>query len=241
MMIRLNRYLAMCGLASRRKAEELLLEGRVRVDGKIILLPSIQIDPERTEITLDGRPVKPTPHVYIVMNKPSGYVCAVSDKFDPVILEALPEKYREHRVFPVGRLDRETEGLLILSNDGDFANGITHPSFEITKEYEVRLDRHISEKALNRWKEGYEIDGRFVKPLELGIIDKMDDEPWVRVVIGEGLKREVREMVRLAGFWTKALIRRKIGKMELVKLNPGEFTELTKDDILHKIRNGGRV
>lgn len=237
-MIRLNRYLAMCGAASRRKAEEILLQGRVRVNGKIVLLPSMQIEPDTAEVTLDGKLLVPTSHIYIVMNKPAGYVCAVSDKFDPVILELLPKKYRDGRVFPVGRLDRETEGLLILTNDGDFAHEITHPSFKITKEYEVQLDRPMTEKALARWKQGYEIEGHFVKPLEVEMIEGGE---VVRVVIGEGLKREVREMVRLAGFRTEALIRRRIGKMKLESLKVGEFCELTLSDLEQKIYKGGIV
>lgn len=232
--MRLNRYLAMCGVAARRKAEEILLSGRVRVNGKIVLLPSVQVEPGVTSVMLDGVEISPEENIYLVMNKPIGYVCAVSDEYSPVVMEILPKEFQTSRIFPVGRLDRDSEGLLILTNDGAFAHKIMHPSFEITKEYEIELDRAITEKAISRWKEGYEIEGQFVKPIEL----EKRGENLVRVVIGEGLKREVREMARLAGFATTSLIRRKIGKMELKNLKPGECVQLTLDELTKKIHGG---
>ena len=251
--VRLNRYLAMCGIASRRKAEEVLEQGRVRVNGKIVLLPSLQVELGVTKVTLDEKPMLPEQYLYLVMNKPAGYVCAVTDKYDNVIIELLPEKYRKKRIFPVGRLDRETEGIIILTNDGDFAQQMSHPSFGVTKEYEVMLDQPITDKALSRWREGYALkdsshwhsenfpDDHIVKPIELTRVDKRDDKNWVRVVIGEGLKREIREMVRLTGYSTDLLIRTKIGKLRLAGLNSGDCKELEKEELLRKINEGGEV
>ena len=251
--IRLNRYLAMCGAASRRKAEEVLEQGRVRVNGKIVLLPSLKIDLGVDEVTLDDKSMLPERYLYLVMNKPAGYVCAVADKYDSVIVELLPESYRDKRVFPVGRLDRETEGLIILTNDGDFAQQISHPSFGITKEYEVMLDHPITGKALARWIQGYSLkdsphwksenypDDHIVKPIELSKLDKRDGKNWVRTVIGEGLKREVREMVRLSGYNTEFLIRTKIGKLRLCGLKSGDCAELEKEELLRKINEGGEI
>ncbi|MCL1875339.1 MAG: pseudouridine synthase [Synergistaceae bacterium] len=251
--IRLNRYLAMCGAASRRKAEEVLEQGRVRVNGKIVLLPSLKIEPGVDEVNLDDKSMLPERYLYLVMNKPAGYVCAVADKYDSVIVELLPEKYRDKRIFPVGRLDRETEGLIILTNDGDFAQQISHPSFGITKEYEVMLDHPITGKALARWRQGYSLkdsphwksenypDDHIVKPIELSKLDKRDGKNWVRTVIGEGLKREVREMVRLSGYNTEFLIRTKIGKLRLCVLKSGDCAELEKEELLRKINEGGEV
>ena len=249
--IRLNRYLAMCGIASRRKAEEILAQGRVRVNGKIVLLPSLQVESGITQVTLDDKLMLPERYLYLVMNKPAGYVCAVTDKYDSVIIELLPKEYRERRIFPVGRLDRDTEGLIILTNDGDFAQRIAHPSFGITKEYEVMLDQPITDKALSRWKEGYSLkdsphwrsdnfpDDHIVKPIELARLDKCDNR--VRVVIREGLKREIREMVRLTGYNAKFLIRTKIGKLRLAGLDPGDCTEFEKEELLRKISEGGEI
>jgi 23S rRNA pseudouridine2605 synthase len=243
----------MCGVASRRKAEEVLEQGRVRVNGKIVLLPSMQIELGVTKVTLDDVLMLPEQYLYLVVNKPAGYVCAVTDKHDSVIIELLPKEYQERRIFPVGRLDRESEGLIILTNDGDFAQQISHPSFGITKEYEVMLERPITDKALSRWREGYSLKDsphwnsenfppdHVVKPIELSRLDKCDDENWVRIVIGEGLKREVREMVRLTGYDTKLLIRTKIGKMQLDGLNSGDCRELEKDELIRKIVEGGLI
>ena len=251
--VRLNRYLAMCGIASRRKAEEVLEQGRVRVNGKIVLLPYLQVEPGVTEVTLDNKLMLPERYLYLVMNKSAGYVCAVTDKYDSVIIELLPEKYREKRIFPVGRLDRDTEGIIILTNDGDFAQQMSHPSFGITKEYEVMLDQPITDKALSRWRQGYSLkdsshwkseslpDDHIVKPIELAVLDKCDDKNWVRVVIGEGLKREIREMVRLTGYSTELLTRTKIGKLRLAGLKHGDCAEFEKEELLRKIYEGGEV
>jgi len=251
--VRLNRYLAMCGVASRRKAEEVLEQGRVRVNGKIVLLPSLQIELGVTIVTLDDKPMSPEQYLYLVMNKPVGYVCAVTDKYDSVIIELLPEKYRGKRIFPVGRLDRDTEGIIILTNDGDFAQQMSHPSFGMTKEYEVMLDQPITDKALIRWRKGYALkdskhwhnenfpDDHIVKPIELTRIDKHDNKSWVRVVIGEGLKREIREMIRLTGYNTELLIRTRIGKLRLACLNSGDCREFEKEELLRKISEGGEV
>ena len=247
--IRLNRYLAMCGIASRRKSEEILGQGRVRVDGKIVLRPSIQVELGVTDVTLDGKSVIPEQYLYIVMNKPAGYVCAVTDKYDSVITELLPGEYQDKRIFPVGRLDRDSQGIIILTNDGDFAQSISHPSFGITKEYEVMLDMPITDKALSRWRQGYSIkdsphwhsesfpDDYVVKPIELTRLNKCDNSNWVRVVIGEGLKREIREMVRLTGYNTELLIRTKIGNLRLESLAIGECIEFDKEKLLKAIRD----
>jgi 23S rRNA pseudouridine2605 synthase len=187
------------------------------------------------------------------MNKPAGYVCAVTDKHSNVITELLPKKYRSRRIFPVGRLDRDTEGIIILTNDGDFAQCISHPSFGVKKEYEVMLDNPITDKALTRWRLGYSLrdsphwrsesypEDHIVKPIELKRLDKNDGKNWVRVVIGEGMKREIREMVRLTGYSTEYLVRTKIGELRLVELTPGDCIEIEKEELTEKIHKGGEI
>ena len=239
--MRLNAYLADCGAASRRKSEALVLEGRVRVNGKIVLAPFFNVDPDSDEVLLDGTPIGSLSKVYVVMNKPAGVVCAVSDKYDPVVVDLLPEDIRAKRVFPAGRLDRETEGLLILTNDGAFAQRILHPSQGIVKEYEVLLNIPINEKQLERWRGGFEVEGRHVRPLNLEVMGREPSMRWVRIAIGEGLKREIRTMANLAGFAVESLFRRKIGGMELKKLQTGQFAELSFSDIYTKITEGGSV
>ncbi len=239
--MRLNAYLAECGIASRRKSEEIILGGRVRVNGKIVLASYYQVDLKEDAVEFDGGLLTFHPKVYIVMNKPIGVVCAVSDRYDPVVVDLLPKEIREKRVFPAGRLDRDSEGLLILTNDGRFTQSILHPSKGITKEYEVLLNIEINEKQLGRWKAGFEMEGRHVKPLSIEIIAKEPHARWVRIAIGEGLKREIRTMAQLAGFGVLTLIRRKIGKLTLRKLQTGQFVELSFSDLYTKIFEGGSV
>ncbi|MDR2179561.1 MAG: rRNA pseudouridine synthase [Synergistaceae bacterium] len=239
--MRLNAFIAECGVTSRRKSEALVLGGQIRVNGKLVLAPYFPVDPEKDAVEYDGKLLKFLSKVYLVMNKPRGVVCAVTDKYDPVVVDLLPEKARTSRVFPVGRLDRDSEGLLILTNDGVFAQSIQHPSKGVTKEYEVLLNTEINEKHVARWKAGFEIEGRRVQPLAVEVMPKEPRARWVRVVTGEGLKREVRIMARLTGFRVSALIRRKIGRLVLEKLQVGEVLELSFSDLYSRITEGGSV
>ena len=239
--MRLNAFLAACGVASRRKAEAIVLEGRVRVNGKIVLTPYFTVDPDRDDVRCGGRRLTLSAPVYAVLNKPAGVVCAVADKYDPVVVDLLPERMRRERVYPAGRLDRESEGLLILTNDGMFVQNILHPSKGVNKEYEALLNIAINERQMERWRGGIEMEGRLVRPLDLSLMDREPQGRWVRVVIGEGLKREVRTMANLAGFSVQALIRRRIGRLVLENLRLGEFIELSFSELYTKILEGGAV
>jgi 23S rRNA pseudouridine2605 synthase len=168
-------------------------------------------------------------------------VCAVTDKSDPVVVDLLPASVKSMRVFPVGRLDKESEGLLILTNDGEFAQNLQHPSKGVLKEYEVLLNLEINDKQLRRWRDGFEMEKRHVKPVSVEVMQKEPIFRWVRVVIGEGLKREVRTMANLAGFGVSALIRRRIGNLVLKQLDVGDFVELCFLDMCTKIFKGGSV
>ena len=238
--MRLNAYLSSCGAASRRKSEAIILSGRVQVNGKIVLAPFFDVDPENDTVTLDRKPLTFSTHVYYVINKPAGYVCAASDKYDPVVVDLI--RGHEGRLYPVGRLDRESEGLLILTNDGQFTQSILHPSKEIRKEYEALLNIPINPKQLGHWRRGFEIEpGRHVAPLSIDVMEREPAGRWVRVVIVDGLKREVRLMARNAGFRVERLIRRKIGKMMLESLKGGEYVSLSFSELYTKIFNGGTV
>ncbi|MBQ3625757.1 MAG: rRNA pseudouridine synthase [Synergistaceae bacterium] len=245
--MRLNAYLASCGAASRRKSEIIILEGRVRVNNKIILIPYYDVDLEHDEVKVDGKIIKPESHVYIVMNKPVGYVCAVSDKYDEVVINLLSKEDKLTRVFPVGRLDRDSEGLLILTNDGEFANNISHPSksnkLGVNKEYEALLNIEINLKQLERWRGGFDIEVedeiKNIKPLAVNIIDREPVNKWLSIIIAEGVKREIRLMANKAGFSVEKLIRVKIGnlKLEDFNLKPGEYVKLSFNEINNKIFN----
>ena len=238
--MRLNAFLAACGVASRRKAENVILSGRVQVNGKIVLAPFFQVDTDNDTVTLDRKPLVLSQHEYYVINKPGGYVCAASDKYDPVVIDLIPE--RKGRLYPVGRLDRESEGLLILTNDGEFTQSILHPSKQIHKEYEVLLNIPINPKQLSRWRKGFELEeGHTVIPVSVEIIDREPDNQWVSVIIIEGMKREVRLMAREAGFRVERLIRRRIGNMILDSLGSGEHVSLSISELYTKIFEGGKV
>jgi 23S rRNA pseudouridine2605 synthase len=239
--MRLNAFLAECGVAARRKTVACVLEGRVRVNGKIVLAPYFQVSPEEDAVEFDGRRLSILSKKYFVINKPAGVVCAVTDKYDPVVIDLLPSSARAARVFPVGRLDRESEGLLILTNDGEFAQDLMHPSKGVAREYEVLLNLEINDKQLRRWREGFNIEGRKVKPITVEVMQKEPVYRWVRVAIGEGLKREVRVMANLAGFGVETLVRRKIGCLTLRRLKAGDFVELSFLDMCSKIFKGGSV
>lgn len=238
--MRLNAFLSSCGVASRRKSEIIILEGRVQVNGKIVLAPFFQVDTENDVVTLDKKILKFSEHVYYVINKPAGYVCAASDKYDPVIIDLIPE--HKGRLYPVGRLDKESEGLLILTNDGNFTQSVLHPSKEIHKEYEALLNVPINFKQLARWRQGFELEGgRRVVPLSVKVMDKEPLNQWISIVIVEGMKREIRLMAKQIGFNVKQLIRRKIGGMKLENLKRGEYVRLSFSDLSSKIFKGGSV
>lgn len=242
--MRLNSFISSCGVCSRRKAEIIILEGRVQVNKKIVLAPFFQVNPENDSITLDGKILKPSEHVYYVINKPSGYVCAVSDKYDPVVVDLITDF--KGRLYPVGRLDRESEGLLILTNDGNFTQNISHPSKEIYKEYEALLNIPINSKQLENWRKGFEIDDgelihKKIIPINVIIMNKSPSNQWINITIAEGIKREVRLMARHFGFRVDKLIRRKIGKLKLEKLKTGEFVRLSFSELYTKILSGGIV
>ena len=241
--MRLNNFISSCGVASRRKSEIIILEGRVQVNGKIVLAPFFQVDPENDVVTVDKKIIKLSEHVYYVLNKPSGYVCAVTDKYDPVVVDLITDF--NGKLYPIGRLDRESEGLLILTNDGNFTQNISHPSKEIHKEYEALLNIPINQKQIQRWKKGFEIfdgsENHFVKPISINVINREPLNQWLSIIIGEGVKREIRLMAQQAGFKVNKLIRTKIGKLKLEKLNTGEFMRLSFSALYTKILNGGTV
>ncbi len=230
--MRLNLYLSSSGVCSRRKADEIILSGRVKVNDKIVLAPYFRVNQEIDKILLDNKQIThELKHLYYIMNKPRGYVCAVSDKYYPVIIELLPEEARNLRVFPVGRLDKDSEGLLILTNDGNFAQSIIHPSKKIPREYEVLLNLPVNDKHLSRLKEGFNIDNKFIRPLK---VSKIADNA-LKIVLSEGIKREIRLMIRQIGLRVEKLTRVKIGGLELGNLQSGDYKSLSFSSLCNKI------
>lgn len=238
--MRINRYLARCGLGSRRKVESLLFRGRVCVNGEKVTSPALKVLPGDV-VTVDGSVVRPAGLVYAVMHKPRGIVCAASDRWNKTVLDLLPVDIKALRPFPVGRLDKESEGLLILTNDGDFAFRIAHPRFGILKEYETLLDRPLEREDMLRWISGLWVDGSVRRPMRLVLIDRDPEGQWVSVTLGEGLNREVRKMVEVLGYSVLRLIRRRIGRLTLENIAPGETAMKSRDSLWRMIADGGSV
>jgi len=226
---RLNRFLAECGLGSRRKVEELIRSGRIAIEGETQTEPGAKVLLGQ-QVTLDGSPVSPITKRYFLLNKPRGFVCAVSDRREKTIFDLLPSWYKDLGLFPVGRLDKESEGLLLLTNDGTFAQKVIHPSGGIRKIYEICLDRVPAAEDLKKWEKGALVEGKWVCPVRVERVPGRSGY-WIRVTLREGRKRELRVMAAAHGFRVVRLIRTAIGKLEIGSLGTGEIRELGQDDL----------
>ena len=228
---RLQRTLARAGFGSRRSCEELIAAGRVTIDGTVAILGS-RLIPGEQEVKVDGHAVNLDPNVrYYALHKPAGVVTTMADPQGRSDITAfLPPD--GPRVFPVGRLDRDTEGLLILTNDGELANRLTHPSFGVEKEYLAEVGGPVTDKQLARVRAGVDLDdgpGRAAKIREVG---RVGDRVALRVVMTEGRKREVRRLLAAVGLPVVRLVRLRVGPVLLGDLAPGELRELSHDDLV---------
>ena len=238
--VRLNRYLAMCGAGARRKVEEFITAGRVRINGEIVNEPGRQVAPGDV-VELDGRELSPVEPAYLIFNKPKGVLSAVEDSRERTVIDILPPSMDRLRLFPVGRLDRDSEGLIILTNDGMFSQELIHPRNGFTKTYEVELRRPMDEPTLIRWTKGVDVDGTFLKPLSVRRLARNPMQCWFEVVLGEGIKREIRLMARALGNDVRRLLRRKIGKLTLKTLPAGEFISVDRETLWRYIKEGKNV
>ena len=219
---RLQKILAHAGVASRRSCEELIKEGRVKVNGKTIKLGD-KADTEKDSITVNNRLIRIEHQLYIMLNKPKGTVSTVNDPFGrKTVLDLVKIK---ERIFPVGRLDKDAQGLLLLTNDGEFANKITHPRYEIKKTYEVLLQKPLSPEHLQKLKKGLKIDRRTVIP------ENIDGTKKVEITIHEGRKHIVKRLFERLGYRVKKLKRTEIGNLSLSGLQSGSWRFLTKTEL----------
>lgn len=226
---RLQKILSQAGVASRRKAEELITEGRVTVNGETITQLGSKADLDRDHIKVDGRLLKkPKRHVYIALHKPKGVVTTVSD---PEGRETVMHMMRgvKERVYPVGRLDYASEGLLLFTNDGEFAHRVTAPASHVIKTYVVKTNGHLTDEQEKSFREGVPLRGRKTSPAELRLI-KPGANPWYEVKIAEGRQNQIREMFKYFGHLVEKLRRVKIGFLEL-DLPPGRYRHLTPKEI----------
>lgn len=220
---RLSKALAAAGVASRRACEELIFAGRVKVNGAVALLPQTMVD-ETDTILFDDQPISGAqPKSYFILNKPAGYVCTAkrTNTRTKLVLDLFSET--KERLFTVGRLDKNTEGLLLVTNDGHFANKVIHPSFNITKEYLVKTDVEISADHLKAISAGTLVEGTFVKPVKVTKVRK----GTLKVAVKDGKKHEVRLLMEAAGLVIHQLTRIRIGGLTLGMLEPGSYRPLT--------------
>ncbi len=235
--IRIQKVLADAGVCSRRKAEELIARGKVKVNGHPAEI-GMKIDPRADLITVMGERVylpKKKSTRYIMMNKPRGYVTTVSDDQNRRCVMDLLEDVEE-RVYPVGRLDRNSEGLLLFTNDGDFANDMMHPSRHVTKTYRVTVRPDVTDEQTVRLSEGVEIDGRKTAPTVVRVLTKEPGRVVMEIVIHEGRNRQVRKMCEAVGLEVARLKRTSIGPLRLGMLKPGAYRDLTSEE-LKAVRN----
>jgi 23S rRNA pseudouridine2605 synthase len=235
---RLARFLAHAGIASRRHAEELIAAGRVRVNGATITTQGTRIDPEHDSVTVDDKPVRAAvPQVYVLLHKPVGYVSTAHDpQGRPTVLDLLSPELRRLRVYPVGRLDIDTSGLLLLTNDGDFALRLAHPRYSMEKHYQALVQGCPAERALAALRRGVEItedNGRrhTTAPAHVHILRQAGADCWLSLRIHEGRKRQVRRMLAAVGHPVLQLVRVGIGSLSLDDIPAGKWRYLTNDEV----------
>ncbi|MBR5272957.1 MAG: rRNA pseudouridine synthase [Clostridia bacterium] len=228
--VRLQKYLSDCGIASRRKAEEMIIDGQVKVNGKKVELGT-KIVPEKDIVTVNGKKVQQNDEkVYIMLHKPRGYITTMSDERDRKCVAQLVKDVGA-RVYPVGRLDRESEGLLLFTNDGEFANAITHPAKHIPKTYRVTIRPSITEEDITKLQLGIELDGRMTAPAEVLVIEKQEGRVVLEVTIYEGRNRQIRRMFESLDIEVARLKRISIGGVKLGMLQIGSWRNLDEREV----------
>ncbi len=231
--MRINKYIALCGVASRRKAEELILAGRVTVNDEVMTELSYKVDEENDIVKVDDKLIKEENKlVYILLNKPEGYITTVKDQFDrPSVLDLVSDI--KERVYPIGRLDYETSGLLLLTNDGDLTYKLTHPKHEVDKTYVARVKGKLTKEEIERFKTGLKIEDYTTAPAKLKVIkyDEQRDTSLLEIKIHEGKNRQVRKMCKAINHPVLRLRRSAMGKIKIGDCEIGKYRYLTEDEI----------
>lgn len=237
--IRLQKYIADAGIASRRAGEKLILEGRVRVNGDIIRLLGTRIDPSRDVVKVDDRILRPEKKRYVALHKPRGYVSTRSDEKGRRILNDLLPAAWSH-LHPVGRLDRESEGLIFLTNDGDFSLRVSHPRYRIPKKYLVTVEGRIDPRQIKVFIRGVWSQGERLKADDARVLSANNSSSLVEIVLSEGRNREVRRMFKSAGRKVERLKRIEIGPIKLGELPAGKWRTLSRAEIQSLVGSGKR-
>ena len=229
--MRLNKFLSAAGVCSRREADRLIEQGRVKVNGKIVEGLGIKIDENQDRIEVDGKTVEGLQSkIYVLLNKPPKVLVTLKDPLQrKTVLDILPPL--KSRLFPVGRLDYDSEGLLLLTNDGELANRLIHPRYEIKKVYLVKIKGHPNKEQLSRLEKGIAIDGKKTAPAKIFSVSSSPKRSLYKVEIHEGRKREVRRMFEAIGFRVLLLRRVKFAGLTLDGLQPGDWRDLTDQEV----------
>ena len=228
-MDRLQKVIAAAGVCSRRRAEALIEAGRVKVNGEVVRRLGVQVDPRRDVIEVDGRRLEFKPLRYYALHKPAGVVSTARDHLGRrTVVDLVPS---EVRVYPVGRLDFDTEGLLLLTNDGALAYRLTHPSYEVEKVYEAVLRGAITPEAVRRLREGVMLEDGMTKPARVSVTAVRNGRSTVRIAIHEGRNRQVRRMAEAVGFPVQYLKRVAVGPIALGSLKRGQWRHLSDDEV----------
>ena len=228
--MRLAKYLAQAGIASRRQAEKFILQGRIKVNGIVIKEVATVVDPDCDRIEFDGHLAAVEQSIYILLNKPSGYICAVSDTHGrPTVLDLVGEI--KERIYPVGRLDYDTEGLLLLSNDGQFTNCMIHPRYKIDKSYRVWVAGRIETSDLKRLRQGVELEDGMTAPAQVKIVEQDMNSAVIEMIIHEGRKRQIKRMFSAIGYPVIRLQRIAFAFLTLEGVDVGDYRLLRQDEV----------
>ena len=228
--VRLQKFLAESGVASRRKSEELIDQGKVKVNGRVAIIGD-KIDPKKDTVTVSGKKiVKTKTFTYIVLHKPRGFITTMSDEKDRKCVAELIKDV-DGRVYPVGRLDKDSEGMLLFTNDGAFANAMTHPTKHVPKTYRVTVRPSISEEQITALTQGVIIEDRKTAPAEVRVITKEEGRVVLEIILYEGRNRQIRKMCEEVGLEVARLKRTQIGSIKLGMLKQGAWRHLTEDEV----------
>ena len=229
--IRLQKYISMCGIASRRAAEEMITAGRVRVNKGIVTELGSKVDEDNDKVYVDGKQIKPVrKKYYIALNKPAGYVTTVSDQFDRRKVVDLTGDIEE-RLYPVGRLDYDSEGLLFLTNDGDFTQAVTHPSKRVDKTYKAIVKGLPDFTDVTKLSRGIVLDGKKTEPAQVSLTGSEENTSELTITIHEGRNRQIRRMCEALGYEVIKLTRTSVGGVKLGRLPRGKWRHLTEREL----------
>ena len=228
--IRLQKFLAEAGVASRRAGEQLILAGRVEVNGEPVRVLGTKVDPEHDKVSVDGQPVRAQRKLYLALHKPRGCVCSRADEHGrATIYELLPKEWQT--VYSVGRLDFASEGLLFLTNDGEFALRLTHPRYGVRKKYLATVEGRVDAAMLRQFTSGVWHEGEKLKAERAWLVTEGKAQSVAELELAEGKNREVRRLFESQGLKVKRLVRTQIGKIKLAELKPGRWRTLTQPEI----------